>query len=355
MIWLLSLLMAHFILCQMLRPKIAPNKKPDGMPYLTANDKRYWWHYTPPTRTSASSKIYIDVACPFDFSFTKEIFFHHILKWFGFCRELQTGDAQFDKAIFIVSDDGPMRQKLCNDYNLHAIILELLQMDVKRISCNANTLTLHLINASPVPTETTDALVEKLYKLKESLANMPTSQAVSSQNSKQKLAMFFGGINLFFNTTFMVMFLVMIMHHQYQTPEDTPLLLAALHISLAVIGVMLILIWLCFHRSSYGQPVLTGFLISIVGLVISSFMFVIVSNDVFDDSPPTGYSDYVVEMHIRKCYCITTTNWDNAGKRLTYNVGPDIYGKLKPFDHIFILVHSGFWGAEWIEDIRKVE
>ena len=119
-----------------------------GTRFTTTTGKEFQWKVARNKGRPVGSWLGIDARCSFDFTLEPEGWFHRISKRFGFCTELQTGDQDFDRRVFIRSDGSVFLQKLSSDSELHSLVLNVFKFGAASIYSTPSLLTIKMKSAS---------------------------------------------------------------------------------------------------------------------------------------------------------------------------------------------------------------
>jgi len=93
-------------------------------------------------RQSVLTKLFwgLEVRTPLVFSLHHETSWDRVVKWFGLAREVQTGDAEFDREVYVTGDHPALHRLLAENPRLRGAIRQLLARTARRIFSDGHRL-----------------------------------------------------------------------------------------------------------------------------------------------------------------------------------------------------------------------
>ena len=268
-----------------------------GTRFTTTTGKEFQWKVARNKGRPVGSWLGIEAPWSFDFALEREGWFHRVSKSFGFCAELQTGDSDFDRRVFIRSDDTTFQQELSSDQRLHALILEAFAAGAGSIYATPTLLTIQMKTASETPPAgAADRLVDTLAGLETRLAatgfaNPDAARSVATWRTA------FSALPFFVIASAIAAGISMAVHRYTIVRMDQVLpLMGTLWVALTIGS--LIVIRFVFHRSSYGHGVLRNFLVALLPMVAASGFVVAFVNCAYDVSTSRAHVQPIVRKYI---------------------------------------------------------
>lgn len=357
----------------------------------------YHWKYTAPGKNSNVAKAEISIATNYrsELRFQHETWGTRLAKWLGFTRELQTGDAEFDKSIFVDSDEPAIGNALGMDSRLRSIILKLFSFGIHEVKVNKGRLTASMQKKFPLlsfsggsrdaqdfvnevvapmmwrnmpsmlEADSLDELVSTLMELEGKLPmstmgmNMPTEDATKSSYRYRARIL---------NISIVLLFCVglpLFIYDRVAMPalvHYAPFALAVLKYSAYGTIAFLIVLYALLRGSVRGYEVLKTFLVfGLLGVGFSTADIVYHANIQFDTNPRELHEQRVLDKRI------TTSHSRKSGTKHHYHIivqggteGERTYDITTTYDQynrfnvggtMHITTRKGYLGFEWIESI----
>jgi hypothetical protein len=348
----------------------------------------YHWKYIPPSRNSpARGELSVAMDVPYVLSFERENWGRALAKALGFAKEFQTGDATFDKKIYILSDDPQVGDRLQTDGELRGAIDRLFTFGVNNVTLNKGKLTIMMSKTYPrLSLLSTGGLSQSLPDIAIDTLSMRSIEPLLDEDKaeelvqalniiKRKLTLHVGGMYgemtrtppyqsyaKFFNWMIAILFaggLGMFILDRAIEPSivnfwDFFLYTTRYSVALAIIA--LALIFLVFGRSSTGYGVLRNFIFAgIAGIALSTCEVLFVTNVKLDKSTATIFTKRIANTyttHSRKggtSYYIKVEGWKMGQSDYSFKVNHAEYNAATTGMHMNIYIHPGYLGHEWIE------
>ncbi|HUR58914.1 MAG TPA: hypothetical protein VM029_14470 [Opitutaceae bacterium] len=297
---------------------------------------------------------------PVFFRLTKEDFWDRYFKKIGFTREVQTGDASFDEAIYVSCDHPAMAPVLQADADMRAAIDGLFSKGAQRIFADGKVLWAHFPrDVFPGETE-----LGRLATIRDALNAVPPEHLQTLRDP------FFWKALLVESVVWSIVIygapaLVEIAtrsHPQYF--EWGPVIKTGLLAAVGIFAFLFGLSWWLLRGSSRAHVLTESFVALLIGVPLSSIQMLSDSNIALDRSAPV-----VVEQMVADKYTRVTVS--SKGRRRTHyhlrfsgavtdpfripadiEVAVSVYQRASKGHPLFIQMRQGAAGIPWVEDMR---
>ncbi len=355
--WYPLLLLAIAALClrYIRNPKPAPWL---GSPRTAPSDRPFLWEYAITRKNRpVASRLGISAKPAFECFIEKETAAHRLTKALGFCKEFQSGNAEFDGRAFILSDDPQVLERLKKSPDVQAAITAAFARGMRNIRATATHIIMELEKIQPkFPAADIEPLLDALCTMRAMLQSAsPTPPAY--RRLQQQLRLLVRRLPaIFLISAFITVMLNLSFGYQ----------LVQWHLLFAMCLKATVIFWLTgvaflrliFRHSSYGHEVLLRF-VRQVSWSSACFLlpFLWFVNCQYDTSPPEMHDMQVMEKYItatRKniSHHVRVADWMQQGKTLTVPVSEKMYNNMKKDDSVHILTRSGALGMQWIAKVE---
>lgn len=322
------------------------------MMLTTRSGKSYQWNYVR-TKNGARASLIVTTDVPISFSLEEEKWFQRFAKKLGFATEFQTGDTQFDKQVYILSDSSDFCNRLRSDDVLRKLCVQLFTVgDCIKVDAGKGRIEVAWRQAQiTLDPDTAEAMVTCVYDIARHLSTL--QYRTTQQDHVRRIAsMTISGL---FMLTLFGGFIGMaaIPYHSLFPLEIAKQVGMYLCI---LVPLTLFLLNVLFGGSSHGLTTLKFFLLfGIAGLGVTTATTLLFVNYKYDTSAAESHLQRIVnkhESHSRKggtSYHLRLTNWYGASAPFSLRVDSSVYYDARIGDTVKILTHPGYLGHEWIE------
>jgi hypothetical protein len=338
-----------------------------------ANGVRYQWDVRNWRETAFESRIAIDGVQGFDFGLKPEYGFDRLFIALGISREMQVGHADFDRRVYIMSEDSLLRDALASSARLRGDLVALLDecsslgVTLWSMRCQSGRLWLRLRPVSLSTTEVTPDVARLAYFL------VPHLQRIASHLAHLRPERFKAVRDRYARISWMVSSIgfgllaygaAMFVRGGFTVPitvDRAQLFLQALLIAALVLAGLIGMTIIALGRTSRAHVILIE--IVITGGIGASLAATANLRDVnmdFDSSPAQIMELAVVGKELKESmsrrrstrYFLQLKDWTGRDDdTFNFSVGSNDYANAVAFrTRIRIKQRAGALGVRWIEE-----
>ncbi len=278
-------------------------------------------------------------------------------KRLGIAKEIQTGDAAFDDACYVRSDDVEFCRQYFDDAVSRQSILDLQNLGFKEIVLEGRQLQANWSGFEPSKHDRPDLDATAAARLLALADNLPSVKAgpdvrVTRRRRKCTIWLFVGEVG----------FAATLFFFHYSPLYVGQLFVASLAVSFPA---YLLFAWLAArllrgtstsHDNWLGLIVVAIFMIPLGGVAITSLL-----NAQLDRTPVTMHFEKIsgkATHHSNKSthYVLQYRSWVKPGEQLEYSVNHDDYERASiGVDEMHVATSAGALGVEWIHSALLVK
>ncbi|MFZ3327745.1 MAG: hypothetical protein WA231_18505 [Methylocella sp.] len=332
-----------------------------GVSHTTRSGEPYFWYYSPPRRHNRGvAELSIAADIPFEFTLENENRAHWLAEKLGFASKYQTDDPEFDRQVYVASDDPEFCDQLHNKAQMRRNVEYLFKNGFRSLTAKPHCIA--VVMQSPIPSlseNDADAVVHYLGGFKKSL---PTPAmlggALAHPNRLRAKLVNFAIIGVF---SLGIVAALVDAALPYITVRWLDLTLYSCALAVSAIAEALIFINILFYKSSLGYGVIKNFrLFGLIGIVLCSREAVFNINTRADNSlliihEQTIVNKYVTHgRHSGTHYHISVMGW-NSSPCFSMETDYRSYARARiGIDMLMLFSHPGNLGYEWIEKYQIV-
>lgn len=310
----------------------------------------------------------------YDFSLKFETSFERFFKSLGLSNECQCGDNQFDKSIYIISDDEWLCSELRNNRVLRESLYSLFWIHyqkglrVQKIECFNGRFVINAKNTGEALTDTQAVeLIKTIVPLmKQSVDHLPSKATQHDPIYREHS----GKIVLIFHTIIIALIVNGAMmlyfdHNGYltfpQLSDSYSILPLGMTVTMIFLVSIIAIVYKYLRKSSRFSPVLFElFTLGSLGIFLSALVEIKEFNVYLDSSNATTFTSSITskETHSGRkrstTYFLNLYGWDNQLIQHSLQVDSTLYNQLSQNDPLEVYVHKGFLGYQWIEKIKRL-
>lgn len=313
---------------------------------------------------SVGLRIGVTAPTAYDFSFKPEKWRDWLSKRIGFSVEYQTGDAQFDKSVYILSNDARIHSALSQNAALRSDILRIFKVVaprsavLKEVRCSGGRLWAHYklkteLNPDKIPV-LAGQVVPALSRLTADLARAK----VAGKSRLYDKFVLRAAIILAISTGLALngaahLFRLLFIPIPF-TADNSTLILWSLYCGAALLVLSVVLF---LGRSARAHVVLIEvLLVGSLGAVLTSFVELRDLNMEWDLQPAVSYEVSTVSKRISsgrrsKSYYITISGWPNKNTTNEIQVSSSIYYRTGQGRDLVLLQKPGFLKVPWVSAV----
>lgn len=297
---------------------------------------------------------------PEAFTLTREAASDRVFKGTGVAREIQTGDAAFDREVYIESDSPAFVRELLGDAGRRAAVREMFGLGANRIRQRAGVLRVEWaldLRRPPTPAAVTTA-AERLGALVRNLAAHagelppPVERAVARGGLACAVVgglTGVGGVGLFFYAIW-----------RFPLVNDSAAWVDSLKLSTFLFGaIVLFMAKSVWGTSGAHRKLLPWSLVALVGALLGGHGLVVGANGWLDASPPVARTTVVLSRRVSHGKSgtdryVTVESWRPEDETEELRVGAGLYERLEPRQPVEVTTRAGQLGHEWVVTIRPL-
>jgi hypothetical protein len=329
----------------------------------------YWYDVIRQKRKITRFRLSIKGPEAYDFSFRLETWLDRVFKKIGVCSEFQVGHDDFDRAIYIVSDDRYLCTQLAGNINLVTEILKLfkegetLRRKIRELRCASGYLSVSYKTVDHEYTEhqifmTAQEAIPALARIGNHLQKVPMNV-----KSKWRDPFIIKAAIILATSTGLAITGVAHSIRIYWTKipftVDADLLWRdSVLVGLTVVAALIAATIIFLGRSARTHLVLIELLfIGTFGAVATSFAELRDINMEFDASPDSVYAVKLVDTYRKggrhPRYYVILEDWTKEGARQKIRVSSGFFYEAVKGEMITIRQKPGFFGYRWVDVMEK--
>ncbi|MEZ6143478.1 MAG: hypothetical protein R3B84_23155 [Zavarzinella sp.] len=301
----------------------------------------------------ADLAISVNAAVPTTMTFNEETWFDRWSKRMGIAHEHQTGDAEFDDAIFIRCPSNSYVEEFLKEPVRRVAILALRNLGYTEIRITGTEIVAYWANFDPLKNgeaDLQDRTGQILLKLAEDLPQQIDTELVEKQSHSL-------GVGKTLLWTFQIVFAVaFILTFTHPAMRESKILLAAL---MAILPVMFVYGWLCAFAvrgtSTSHDKWKAMMLVAMFTMPLGTLGTLSGINALLDSKPAVTHSQVVVNKRFStgknnsKTYYAVVAAWDNPNDTFEFRVNSADYNRIQiGISRMDLTVKPGKLGIEWL-------
>jgi len=317
--------------------------------------------------------VMIGVEAPksFNFRLKEEKWYDSIFTNIGLSVETQVGEDNFDKMVYIVSDDSVFLDFLKNSEHTRQSLLKLFNViaypvkRIKEVRCSNKKLWIYYKTHGDLEDKDIKSLAKIAVPILDSIKN-DLNDIRSNQTTPVKRDPFIFKASALLAVS-SGLFVSGVIHFYRLNWENTPFLVyfsdplpLTLAISSSILLFLLILTVVLLGRSSRTHLVFIELiLIGGIGLAANSYSVLRDVNMEYDTSNEITFPKRVISKHISRSknstsYYIKVVDWLDQTKTKSITIDQSMYNDLYSGSQIEISQKEGYLGYKWITNIDKI-
>ncbi len=333
-------------------------------------DDTIYWHVSRSRKRRQVDHIAIavDLADSLRFSMRSESAFDGLAKSVGLAREWQTGDAQFDPSIYVLSNDQRLLDWLSVDAELRRIARELIEQHAAELHCTHGRLWISCPVSQPDETERNDAQVvaeftpqvlPKLLQLRDRVSAIAKEPWVHQHDPQWRRRQWIVGLCAALGVAGVLAYF---WHGGAGLPHQMVFESIDRWSGWAAVGavaMLLILLLGLIRRSAYTHLILIEIvLVGVPGAWFAAHASLVNANQRFDAATPTTHIVRVTKMETvtgrrnRKTYYVSIDAWPDTRAETRIKVTPDLYRSVREGGCLQVTWHPGYLGDPWVSQWR---
>ena len=318
---------------------------------------------------SVGLRIGVTAPAVYDFSFKPEKWRDWLSKRIGFSVEYQTGDAEFDKTVYILSNDARIHATLSQNAALRADILQVFKVvpsyaaTLKEVRCSGGRIWIHYKTETDLDVPVVaKQVVPALSRLAADLARANVTGAPRLYDPFVLRAVIIlaistglalnGAAHLFRLYFISIPF----------TADNSTLILWSLYCGAGLLALLVLSVVLFLGRSARAHIVLLEvLLVGSLGAVLTSFVELRDLNMEWDQQPAVSYEVSTVSKRISKgrrrskTYYVTISGWPDKNTTSEIRVPPSLYNRTDRDTVLVLLQKPGFLKVPWVAAVMPRE
>ena len=321
---------------------------------------------------SVGLRMGVTAPAVYDFSFKPEKWRDWLSKRIGFSVEYQTGDVEFDKAVYILSNDARIHATLSQNAALRADILRVFSVVaphsavLKEVRCSGGRIWVHYklkseLNRAQIPV-LAEQVVPALSRLAADLGNATVAGAPRLYDRFVLRAAIIlaisTGLALNGGAHMVRLFFIPIPF----TLDNSTLILWAIYCGAGLLALLVLAVVLFLGRSARAHVVLLEvLLVGSLGAVLTSFVELRDLNMEWDQQPAVSYEVRTVSKRISKgrrrpnIYYLTISGWPNKNTTSEIRVWSSLYHRTDRGAELVLLQKPGFLKVPWVAAVMPRE
>lgn len=339
--------------------------------YVTSRDSS---KFKPNKDSSKYKRFLVGVRVPAHYSFTlkRENWVDRFWKWVGLSVEYQVGRDDFDKLIYVASNDEPFLKQMSADMELLSLLVTLFS--AKRYGCYVREVRCHqgrlwavvkigsLVNTSSDLTRHSKVERELAEVLEQAAKRLRDAQPLPPLKGRDPFILKAAAV-LAISSGLAVnglMQLLLVGMDDVSVVDSTQLWLYAGGGAFLLLVALFALALILLGRSARAHLVFIELLlVGSIGAVMTVFWAVRDINVELDSKPIVPVSAKVVDKSISKSrkggtrYYLETVPQTELGSTSRLTVSSEFYADTQIGDFLVIDAHPGYLGIRWFDTIRR--
>ncbi len=331
-----------------------------------SDDKQnaYRWSSIKSKNKIIASYLIIDTDTPLDLEITRKGRSHRVLNFLGFYSEIKTPNVLFNDRYHIQCDNEAFKAKVTTSPALQDALITIFNHDsVRKILARSNILVAQFAKSDMgIPESVKSEISEKLHDirllLKQTAINTSENMPDTERSAFPSLVAIYLSIMTSILCGIFLTFFIYI--DTNQIINYLPIMVYASKSAIAALLLLLISARITLSNSSYGYSVAKSILtIGVVGLPIVFYSFFYFLNSSMDDAAAQNYSADVLRKATTGSrhpkYHIYVQDWHNRNRVIELDIDRNSYSHINTGQKVYIFIHPGYFGSEWIEPVNFVE
>lgn len=332
------------------------------------NDCEYETTYSNKGKRLHTIHVAVPVTCLIEFELKPESWIDRVFKGVGQSVEAQVGSAHFDRALYIVAEDGRVSKTFADNAALAAQVLFLMRGDdypgfrLKRLICRGGKLRIVVRAESfnPGHLGLIDRLSPRLHGVSKMLGSATTGPRREDRYFLRSVLVLATTSGLAING---VIHLLRISVDKTPFTVDIGQLwwLSALG-GAAILTLLLAAVVVLLGRTSRAHLVLAEvLLVGSFGAITTSFAELRDLNMEADARPARVFVSTVMDKTVRRhrrfgrSYRMRVNAWDGESGSASIRISRSAYDVTSIGDTVQIRQHPGFFGVRWVESVDRVQ
>jgi hypothetical protein len=320
---------------------------------------------------SVGLRIGVTAPTVYDFSFKPEKWRDWLSKRIGFSVEYQTGDAEFDKAVYILSNDARIHVTLSQNAALRADILRVFRIVaprsavLKEVRCSGGRIWIHYKLKTELDRAKISVLAEQVVPALSRLAADLGRATVAGAPQLYDRFILRAAIILAISTGLALNGVAHVARLLFVpipfTVDNSTLILWSLYCGAALLALLVLAVVLFLGRSARAHVVLLEvLLVGSVGAVLTSFVELRDLNMEWDQQPAMRYEVTTVSKRISRgrrsrTYYVTISGWPNKNNASEIKVSSSLYHHTDRGGELELLQKPGFLKIPWVAALMPRE
>ena len=333
-----------------------------GRTYQCELDGRRYWFQHSAKRKKSPSRLRVWLECPSRGSFTlrPENLFDRLAKRFGIAVELQTGDADFDAATYVATDEVAFTRRFLARPEKRETARNLIRDGFDEIRHDGKTME---ASCSPSKLDGRSdrtilaGAVRRLLPLCESMPEDTYEGLIGGAPAWRVKRNGVIGVSVASAVAGVV--LLIWGNHAFTPLDDGPIFGAALRVSLPALALFLVLaVALLKGRSRSHTDLLTVLLTSTFGAILTGHGGTVVANGLLDRGEATAHEAVVLDRRESKSersrsYYVIVESWRDGREVEEMKVSSRLYGGAgQRGARLLVTTRPGWLGHEWLAQLR---
>ena len=320
---------------------------------------------------SVGLRIGVTAPTVYDFSFKPEKWRDWLSKRIGFSVEYQTGDAEFDNAVYIVSNDARIHATLSQNPTLRADILRVFRIVaphsavIKEVRCSLGRIWVHYKLKNELVQSKIPVLAEQVVPALNRLAADLGRATVAGAPRLYDRFVLRAAIILAISTGLALNGVAHVARLYFMpipfTVDNSTLILWSLYCGAALLALLVLAVVLFLGRSARAHVVLLEvLLVGSIGAVLTSFVELRDINMEWDQQPAVRYEVTTVSKRISKSrrsrtYYVTISGWPSKNNTSEIKVSSSLYHHTNPGAELELFQKPGFLKVPWVAALMPRE
>jgi len=307
----------------------------------------------------------------YDFSLKPEKWRDWLSKRIGFSVEYQTGEAEFDKAVYILSNDARIHATLSQNAALRTDILQVFRVVaprsalLKEVRCSDGRIWAHYklkteLNRAKIPV-LAEKVVPALHRLAADLgrATLASTPRLYDRFVLRAAVILAISTGLVLNgATHLARLWFMPIPF---TVDNSTLILWSLYCGATLLILLVLAVVMFLGRSARAHVVLFEvLLVGSIGAVMTSFVELRDLNMEWDQQPASHYEVTAVDKRISKrrrstSYYVTISGWPNKNDTTKIRVSSSLYYRTDRGEKMELIQKPGFLRVPWVAALTPRE
>lgn len=328
----------------------------------------YWWFVPKHKGRVRGLHLGVEAQEGFEFTLRQEMWFDRLFKALGLATEFQVQEKDFDRLLYLQSDDPTFLQTL-KAGSVRGEIWDLLSLAEKhgyrfdRLCAKGGRLWIELgLGRSQAGTgpAAAEPLVSWLQTFRQHLEQTPTHGTLSQRDPSITRATMLGSIAMGLAVAGTLTFLALAFFSRTWILDTDRMVQAALVFSGLLVAALLALVFVIVGRSARRHlALLEVFFIGGFGAVSSIGGMLHSANVAFDAAPAVTCQATIRGKTLHRgskgsrSYYLTLTDWTGDAETRRLRVSAAQYGAFREGEGVILEQHPGALGFRWVDGLRR--